>query len=140
MPSPTIAHNPAPTPAAVGRVLPAGCSPYEASVRDSLPTIVSFLVEMLGPRLVLHMAGRADAGAVAAWSSGHRQPRRPAERRLRTAYRAFLTIQMSDSEHTARSWFIGLNPQLGDDAPANALSEDRLRDVVVASEAFVSTS
>ncbi|HEX7133735.1 MAG TPA: hypothetical protein VF228_14255 [Iamia sp.] len=114
-------------------------SPYEASVRDSIASIVQFLIEMLGVRLVLHIADRSDPGAAASWASGERKPRQAAEQKLRTAYRAFLTIQFADNEHTARAWFIGLNPQLGDEAPATALREAQLRDVIVAAESFAQT-
>lgn len=113
---------------------------YQSSVRLPLPDLVRFLVEVLGKSLVMHIAGVRDPHAVADWSSGTREPRTSAERRLRTAYRAFQIINAVDNEFAARAWFIGLNPQLDDEAPATALSEDRLKDVIVAADAFARTS
>jgi hypothetical protein len=43
-----------------------------------------------------------------------------------------------DSPHVARAWFIGMNPQLDDEAPADVIREGRLREALVAAQAFVS--
>jgi hypothetical protein len=114
--------------------------PYTDSIRLPIAQVTRFLIEALGRSLTLRVAGVSDPHAVKAWASGDRQPRERSESRLRTAYRAFQTINAVDTEYAARAWFIGLNPQLGDTAPVIALSEDRLRDVLVAAEAFARTS
>jgi len=36
-----------------------------------------------------------------------------------------------------RSWFIGMNPQLDDRAPAEVLREDDLREVLAAAQAYL---
>lgn len=36
-----------------------------------------------------------------------------------------------------RAWFMGMNPQLGDESPIEALREGRVRDVMAAARAFV---
>ncbi len=113
---------------------------YEASIRSSFPLIVEFLVEVLGAPLVMRIADRTDPTAVAGWADGSRRPREAAETRLRVAYRAFLTIQDADSDHVARAWMIGRNPQLGEIAPVEALRTDRHLDVITAAEAFVQTA
>jgi hypothetical protein len=59
------------------------------------------------------------------------------ERRLREAYQVFQLVQSVESPHTVRAWFIGLNPQLDDESPAEALAEDRFREVMAAARAFV---
>ena len=46
-------------------------------------------------------------------------------------------IAGSESDHVARSWFIGANPQLGEDTPLTALRQDRGAQVVAAAAAFV---
>ncbi|QYG95845.1 XRE family transcriptional regulator (plasmid) [Iamia sp. SCSIO 61187] len=113
---------------------------FEASIRSPLPTIVEFLIEVLGGPLVMRIAGRSDPTALAGWVDGTRKPRAAADKRLRIAYRVFLTIQAADSDHVARAWFVGLNPQLGDVSPVEALRADRHLDVVTAAAAFVQTS
>lgn len=113
---------------------------YEQSVRLPTEQVTRFLLEVLGRSLVMRLAKVTDPNAVGNWASGARQPRTANEQRLRTAYRAFQTVSLADSEHAARAWFIGLNPQLDDQTPIDAISEDRLKDVVVAAEAFTRTS
>ncbi len=115
-------------------------SAFTQSVRLSIAEVTAFLLEVLGRSLVLQLAGITDPHAVRDWVAGTRHPRPPTETRLRTAYRAFQIINAADNEYAARAWFIGLNPQLGDEAPTIAISEDRLRDVIVAAEAFARTS
>lgn len=105
----------------------------EASTAD----IVHFLEETLGRTLTAHVAGGVSAKTVRRWVDGER-PRRAAEERLRTAFHVFqLLLASGDSEHTVRAWFIGLNPQLDDVAPAQALHEGKLREVMVAAKSFV---
>lgn len=115
-------------------------APFTQSVRLSISEVTKFLVEVLGRSIVQHLAGISDPQAVRDWIGGTRQPRTTTEQRLRTAYRVFQIINLADTEYTARAWFIGLNPQLGDEAPATAIREDRLRDVIVAAEGFARTS
>lgn len=35
-----------------------------------------------------------------------------------------------------RAWFVGRNPHLDDEAPATAISQDRLEDVIAAARSF----
>lgn len=109
------------------------------STRLRLPALVRFLVEVLGQSIVQHIADVTDPQALADWASGSCRPCRATEERLRTAYRTFQTINGVDNEFAARAWLIGLNPQLDDEAPVTALRDDRLRDVIVAADAFVRT-
>lgn len=119
---------------------PQGGDPFALSIKLSIDDIVRVLVEALGRSVVMHVARVSDPHAVTGWSDGTRTPRPNIEKRLRTAYHAFQLIATADNEYAARAWFIGLNPQLDHEAPATAISEDRLRDVLVAAEAFVRTS
>ena len=50
----------------------------------------------------------------------------------------FQLLQAEESPHTVRAWFVGLNPQLDDVAPAEAIRAGQLRDVLVAARAYVS--
>jgi hypothetical protein len=92
---------------------------------------------MLGQKLVAFMAGVADAKSVGKWARGQRRPRRETQERLRAAFNVFHLLQEQESPHTVRAWFVGLNPQLDDDSPARAISEDRLRDVLAAAKAYM---
>lgn len=68
---------------------------------------------------------------------GEREPRSDAEQRLRVAYQVFHLLQSRESQHTVRAWFVGLNPQLDDEAPADAIRAGRLRDVWVAAKSYL---
>jgi hypothetical protein len=92
---------------------------------------------MLGRKLVAFMAGVADAKIVEKWASGERRPRREAQERLRAAFNVFHLLQEEESPPTVRAWFVGLNPQLDDDSPARAISQDRLKDVLAAAKAYM---
>ncbi|WP_434619985.1 hypothetical protein [Arthrobacter sp. A5] len=59
------------------------------------------------------------------------------ERRLRLAHRAWRQIADAESDHLARAWFIGGNPNLGEDTPLTAIREDRGQDVMNAVVALV---
>ncbi|MDQ6837584.1 MAG: XRE family transcriptional regulator [Actinomycetota bacterium] len=112
---------------------------HETSVRLEIHDVVKVLQEILGTRLVGHLAGSKDPKAVSDWIEGSRAPRAAAESRLRTALQAVQVLQAVESEHVVQAWFIGQNPQLDDDAPATALSADRLKDVLGAARAFAQT-
>jgi hypothetical protein len=49
----------------------------------------------------------------------------------------FQLLQEEESAHTIRAWFIGMNPQLNDKAPAMAIREGKTRDALVAAKSFV---
>jgi len=110
---------------------------HRASVSHDLGDITGFLAEQLGHKLTAYLAGGNDPKAVTAWARGSRHPRAEVERRLRAAYQVFILLQSGDSEDTVRSWFIGMNPQLDDRAPAEVLREDDLREVLAAAQAYL---
>ena len=93
---------------------------------------------MLSRRLTAYIAGVKDGKTVARWASGEvtdiREPE--TEQRMRTAYEIAQLLLGDDSPRTVRAWFIGLNPQLGDVPPAEAIREGRLQDAIAAARAF----
>lgn len=103
----------------------------EATIAD----LVKTLQEVLGRQLVAALAG-VDVKTTDRWAEGQSKPRQESETRLRTAFQIYQLLLSRDSEHTARAWFLGLNPQLDDVSPIEALREGRLREVVVAAKSF----
>ena len=71
------------------------------------------------------------------WAAGERAPRAEHEQRLRCAYQTFHLLLAEESPHTVRAWFLGLNPQLDDQSPAQIIREGDFRDVLVAAKAFL---
>lgn len=109
---------------------------HGGSVRSEPQEITGFLREVFGARLVAHMAGVSDEKRVHKWAKGEPMASR-SETRLRAAYQIAWFLLEHDSAETVRAWFIGMNPQLDYEAPAEAIREDRHREVMVAAEAFV---
>ncbi len=107
---------------------------HRIATQSTIADAAAFLSENLGRVLTAHIAG-VDPKTVDRWTKGD-QPRTDAEQRLRLAYQIFQVLQEDDSPHTVRAWFIGLNPQLDDTAPADALRDGHLREVLVAAKSF----
>lgn len=100
--------------------------------------VAGYLQEVLGQKLVAYMTAVRDAKGVGQWARGVQVPRLEAEKRLRGIYQVLHLLLTVDSPHIARAWFIGMNPQLDDEAPADAIRDGRLKEVLVAAQAFVS--
>lgn len=109
---------------------------YGLATRLELPRLVRSLQDVLGQRLVAVIAGVSDAKAVGKWARGERSPHPEAERRLRAAFHITQLLLQKDSSETVRAWFIGMNPDLDDQAPALMLAENPLY-VLQAARAFL---
>ncbi len=80
----------------------------------------------------------ASTSTVTRWVSGEvTGVRQESEQRLRTAYEIAQLLIQFDSPRIVRAWFIGLNPQLDDVSPAEAIHEGRLKEAKAAARAFV---
>lgn len=97
---------------------------HARTARLGMSTIVGLLQDILGQRLVAVIAGVSDAKAVGKWARGQRSPHPEAEQRLRNAYQIVQLLLEQESADTVRAWFIGMNPDLDDHAPALVLGED----------------
>lgn len=111
---------------------------HQKAVAFEIKDIAAYLQETLGQKLVAYMAGVSDPKRVGRWAQGSQAPRPDAERRLRAAFQTFHLLLAHDSVHVVRAWFIGMNPQLDDDSPAEAIRDGRLKEVLSAAKAFVS--
>jgi hypothetical protein len=106
-----------------------------ASVRD----VAALLQEVLSRRLTAYLAGVRDAKTVTRWATGEVTEVRDieTERRLRTAYEITQLLLTEESPQTVRAWFIGLNPQIDDTSPAEAINEGRLKEALLAARSFL---
>ena len=66
------------------------------------------------------------------------RPRETAEKRLRAAYQVFRLLEGCEAFPTIRAWFMGMNPQLDDLSPTEAIANDQYRDVMSAARTFAS--
>jgi hypothetical protein len=106
-------------------------------VSVEIKDVARYLQEALGQKLVAYMADVSDPKRVGRWAQGAQAPRDEAERRLRAAFQIFHLLFAEESAHVVRAWFIGMNPQLDDDSPAEAIREGRLKEALAAAKAFV---
>ncbi len=112
-------------------------SHYHTTVAE-WDTVVRNLVDNLGTGIVALAAG-VKPETVTRWARGAlASPRERNERRVREAFRIYLELVEADSPHTVRAWFMGANPELGEDSPAEALSQDRFKEVLAAARSFQS--
>lgn len=109
---------------------------HRLATRLDLPAVVRSLQEVLGQRTVAVIAGVNDAKVVGKWARGERSPHPEAEGRLRVAFQVMQLLLQKESSATVRAWFIGMNPDLGDRAPALALGDNPLH-VFQAARAFL---
>src|SRR5438067_12812238 len=105
------------------------------AMRASVTKIATRLQEVLGQRLTAVVAGVNDAKAVGRWARGLRSPHPDAERRLRDAYQVVGLLIEYDEPETIRAWFGGMNPHLGDQAPAQVIATNP-EHVLQAAQAF----
>lgn len=91
--------------------------------RIALPEVVTKLRIHLGVRLVAYIGNATSTNSVAEWTSGQRLPARIDADRLRLAFQVAELLGERYSAVTIRSWFEGMNPALGDAAPARILRE-----------------
>ncbi len=111
---------------------------HRQSVHASTAEVVGYLRELLSRRLVAYIAGVKDAKTVTRWASGEvENVRDENEKRLRTAYEIAQLLVRFDSPRVVKAWFIGLNPQLDDTSPAEAIHDGDLKAAMSAARAFV---
>ena len=111
---------------------------HGATARLDIHELVRQLNTHLGPTLVAALSGTRDRKLPIKWAKADGPtPGVDFQRRLQLAHRVWTQIAGAESDHVARSWFIGANPLLGEDTPLAALRQDRSAQVVAAATAFV---
>jgi hypothetical protein len=110
---------------------------HRQAITTPLADIADFLQDVLGSRLVAYTAGVKDTKTVTRWAHGEAEARQDSEGRLRTAYEIAYLLKEFDSPRVVKAWFIGLNPQLDDTSPAEAIHDGRLKDTLAAARAFI---
>jgi hypothetical protein len=106
------------------------------AARLPIAAIARYVEDVLGQRLTAVVAGTSDAKAVSKWASGKRSPHPDADRNLRHAFHVVQLLMEYESAETVRAWFLGMNPDLDDAAPALVLADDPAR-VLQAARSFL---
>lgn len=94
---------------------------HRAVYAADFPTVATRLRALLGNRLVAYIGGVTEGRAVNEWAEGTRVPAADTQRRLRVALQVASVIEHEDGAEVAQAWFQGLDPRLGDRAPATIL-------------------
>jgi hypothetical protein len=98
--------------------------------------VVAYLHEVLGLNLTAVIAQTEDAAAVSMWGRGQQSLPATSARSLRAAYEVTKLLEPYEAPETVQAWFVGMNPILGDRAPAVVVAEDP-EAVARAARAFV---
>lgn len=98
--------------------------------------IVARLQDALGRDVVAIITGKTPR-QVSRWVSGEAKPPVREQQLLRDTYQVVELLAEVDADEVVRAWFIGMNPQLEDEAPAELIADGRVRDVMAAARAFV---
>ncbi len=106
------------------------------AVRSAPAEIATRLQEVLGQDVVAVIVGRSQR-SVTRWVAGDAVPAAREERLLRDTYQVVELMTEVEGAEVTRAWFIGMNPQLNDDAPSEVIAAGRVRDVLAAARAFL---
>jgi hypothetical protein len=118
-------------------VASASAHAHRSTVQSSFPDMAAYLQEVLGQKLTAHIAGVSDPRTVSRWIKGDRDPRPDSEARIVAAFQTFQLLLTEEAPQTVRAWFLGLNPQLGDQSPVEALRDGEYRATLGAAKAFL---
>jgi hypothetical protein len=99
-------------------------SVHARTIRASTAEMAAFLQDLVGQKLTAVMTGIDDPKAVGKWARGERQPRGATAQRLRDAFQVATLLTLGESAQTAQAWLMGMNPHLGDRAPATIFAEE----------------
>jgi hypothetical protein len=110
---------------------------HRDTAQQTIAEIARFLQDTFSQRIVATVAGIEDAKQVGKWCKGQNAPRFDSEVRLRTAYQVFKLVESGENCHIARAWMIGMNPQLEDCSPLQAIADDHFKEVMAAARSYL---
>lgn len=109
---------------------------HQRAVESELTPAVKSLTETLGKALVAVIVNR-DVKTISRWIAGQGPSGDDEQRRIIDTLQIVELLLTGDSPAIVRAWFMGMNPQLDDQNPAEVLAEGRARDVMAAARAYV---
>lgn len=109
---------------------------HARAVELGISDIVGALQAQIGQAL-LGVIVTKNARTLTRWANGTVRPPQASEQLLRDTFQVVELLTSAESPEVARAWFMGMNPQLDDESPAEVLSTGRARDVMAAARAFI---
>ncbi|MGA1836039.1 hypothetical protein VD659_03825 [Herbiconiux sp. 11R-BC] len=109
---------------------------HARSVRSSAAVVVARLQEVLG-RDVVSLITDKQPRTVSRWIAGDASPTAQDQQVLRDTLQVVELLSEVEGPEVTRAWFIGMNPQLDDESPAEEIAAGHVRDVLAAARAFI---
>lgn len=109
---------------------------YRRATSTPISVIARQLQKTLGQRLAALVVGAGDPKAIGHYANGTRSPHEDTARRLRVAHQVVVTLSSRETPETIQAWFVGMNPDLNDEAPADLILKEPKR-VLEAARAYV---
>jgi hypothetical protein len=109
---------------------------HARAVELGVSDIAAALQAQLGQAL-LGVIVNKNVRTLTRWANAAVRPPQASEQLLRDTFQVVELLTSAESADVARAWFMGMNPQLDDESPAEALSAGRARDVMAAARAFI---
>lgn len=117
-------------------VRPVRRSAHPQADAPPIPEIVGRLRVVLGRDVVAVLVKRTPR-TITRWAAGDTKPRAREERLLRAAFQITELLGEVDADEVIRAWFMGMNPQLGDESAVETLRGGRVREATAAARAYV---
>lgn len=109
---------------------------HRSATEVRFPDQVQALKMLLGPKLLAFTLD-VNASTIERWINGGTAPASvEKEQRVRACFQVYQLLKPVEDPPTIRAWFMGMNPQLNDLSPAEAVNEGQLREVLMAARAF----
>ena len=90
----------------------------------------------VGHSAVVAVIVGSDVKTVSRWAAGQGSRGSEEQRRIFDTLQIVELLLLGDSPSVARAWFMGMNPQLDDENPAEVLATGRAREVMAAARAY----
>ncbi|MGY4719693.1 hypothetical protein [Naumannella cuiyingiana] len=102
---------------------------HKESVTLPVASLTEELRDRLGATLVAYIAGVKETRAVRQWAHGEREPSAAVVQRLRLSHQISTILGDRHGSRVVQAWMQGLNPDLGDIAPARILRESDIDEI-----------
>lgn len=109
---------------------------YSKSVQLDIGDVAADLQQHLGHDLLAVIVNK-DVRTLTRWSSGTAHPPGAEEKLLRDAYLVLEVLLTLEESSVSRAWFMGMNPQLDDASPAEALAAGQAWLVLAAARSYI---
>ncbi|QJU56270.1 hypothetical protein SCB71_21240 (plasmid) [Herbiconiux sp. KACC 21604] len=109
---------------------------HARAVRSTAAAVAARLQQVLG-RDVVALITAKQTRTVTRWVTGTAVPSAQDQQLLRDTLQVVELLAEVEGDDVTRAWFIGMNPQLDDESPAEEIAAGHVRDVLAAARTFI---